>query len=75
MSSFFKAPDGACLNSFHGIAASRGDGLHPLLLEAISKSGSVSGPPAKSETTDDNVISVEFGSQVTAATDNREAAK
>jgi len=50
------------LLAFQAIAAARGDGLHPLLAEALAKTGSVSGPPAASEQTDDNVVRLEFGS-------------
>lgn len=47
--------------SFHAVAAERGDGMHPLLLEALSKSGSVSGPPAPSEQNNGNVVRLDFG--------------
>ncbi|MEM9633903.1 MAG: hypothetical protein AAGA50_21410 [Pseudomonadota bacterium] len=54
-------PDaGTTMSSFHAMAAKRGDGLHPLLLQAFAKTGSVSGPPAPSEQTDDNVVVVDF---------------
>lgn len=62
MSKFFLAPIGRSLNAFHNLAAQRGDGLHPALLEALSKSGSVSGPPAARDQNTDNVIKGRFGS-------------
>jgi len=49
------------VSAFHAIAAARGDGLHPRLLEALAKSGRVSGPPKPSEHCDDNVVQASFG--------------
>lgn len=54
------APD-AGMTGFHAIAAARGDGLHPLLAQALAKTGSVSGPPAPSLQSDDNVLRIDFG--------------
>lgn len=62
MSKFFMTPIGCSLNAFHDLAAQRGDGLHPALLEALAKSGSVSGPPADRDQNADNVIKGRFGS-------------
>ena len=42
--------------TFSSLGASRGDGLHPLLLQALSKTGSVSGPPAPSLQSTDNIV-------------------
>jgi hypothetical protein len=47
--------------SFQAIAAKRGDGMHPLLLVALAKSGTVSGPPAASEQNNDNVVQLVIG--------------
>jgi hypothetical protein len=54
-------PESVSYASFHSIAAARGDGVHPLLLQALAKSGSVSGPPAPSEQNDENVVQLVFG--------------
>lgn len=62
MSKSLRPPVGASMNAFHEMAARRGDGLHPLLLEALAKSGPISGPPADTEKNDENVIRVQFGS-------------
>ncbi|MHA7774248.1 hypothetical protein [Roseibium sp. M-1] len=51
---------GTTIAGFHAMATSRGDGLHPQLLAALGKSGSVSGPPAPSECTDENVVTIDF---------------
>ncbi len=48
--------------TFHAIAAARGDGLHPRLAEALARTGRVSGPPASSEQTGENVVRPVFGS-------------
>jgi hypothetical protein len=47
--------------TFHAFAAARGDGLHPLLAEALAKTGSVSGPPPVSEQNQENVVRPDFG--------------
>ncbi len=75
MSKFFTTPIGRSANAFHDLAAQRGDGLHPALLEALSKSGSVSGPPAKKDQGADNVIRGSFGSKDGAAHIERKATK
>ncbi|MET1413974.1 hypothetical protein ABVF61_17010 [Roseibium sp. HPY-6] len=69
------APASGSINSFHELAAQRGDGLHPLLREALAKSGSVSGPPADSEKNNANVVPVQFGKLPSSRGDQREAAK
>jgi hypothetical protein len=56
-----KFPVGPTVAAFHEIAARRGDGLHPLLLEALGRSGQVSGPPRPSEQSDENIIRLDFG--------------
>jgi len=75
MSKFIMTPIGRSLNAFHNLAAQRGDGLHPALLEALSKSGSVSGPPAKRDQTADNVVRGSFGSNGDTAPSERKARK
>ena len=75
MSKFILTPIGRSLNAFHNLAAQRGDGLHPALLEALSKSGSVSGPPAKRDQTADNVIKGSFGLTGDTAPSERKARK
>ncbi|CTQ52654.1 hypothetical protein LP7551_01174 [Roseibium album] len=54
-------PESDSYASFHAIAAKRGDGMHPLLLQAFAKSGSVSGPPAPSKKNDENVVQLVIG--------------
>lgn len=58
-----KDPSIETVLSFNSIACLSGDGLLPLLSEALNKSGSVSGPPAADQETSDNVIVVDFGSK------------
>jgi len=53
-------PNPASLLGFNALAAERGDGLHPLLAEALVKTGSVSGTPAPSERNDENVVHLDF---------------
>lgn len=60
MSHDTKTPIATNLILFNETAAARGDGLHPRLAEALQKTGSVSGPPAKSSDTRQNVIEVVF---------------
>jgi len=67
-----KSSLGMTIAGFHDLAAGRCDGLHPLLLAALRKSGSVSGPPAPSEFTDKNVVRVDFSVQ--RASGNRDRA-
>lgn len=43
-----KTTDLSTLDALHRLAATRGDGLRPELLEALSRIGSVSGPPPAS---------------------------
>lgn len=57
------SPKATSFSSFNDLASQRGDGLHPLLLAALNKFGSVSGPPPQSEQTGDNVICVDFKEQ------------
>ncbi|POF34709.1 hypothetical protein CLV41_1011167 [Roseibium marinum] len=52
--------------SFHALAATRGDGLHPLLAKVLARSGSVSGPPPPSEQTDANIVRPQFGAKMTS---------
>jgi hypothetical protein len=54
-------PESDSYASFHAIAAERGDGMHPLLLQALAKSGFVSGPSAPSKQNDENVVRLVFG--------------
>lgn len=75
MSKFILTPTGRSLNAFHNLAAQRGDGLHPALLEALAKSGSVSGPPAQRDQNADNVIKGSFGSNGDTAPGERKATK
>ncbi|WP_420335877.1 hypothetical protein [Roseibium sp.] len=75
MSKFFMTPAGRSIYAFHDLAAQRGDGLHPALLEALSKSGSVSGPPARRDQNTDNVIRGSFGSQSGPVPVERKATK
>lgn len=65
---------GETYSSFHDLAAKRGDGLHPLILQALSKSGNVAGPPRPSEQTDDMVVSVDFRLSRSSALENGKAA-
>ena len=65
---------GTTIASFHAMAAARGDGLHPRLLEVFQKTGPVSGPPAPSEQTDENVVSVDFGNRAGSPATKREVA-
>lgn len=60
MSSLPRQPIATTFSGFHDIAVSRGDGLHPLLLEALGKSGSVSGPPVSTQQNLDNVVHPDF---------------
>ena len=62
------SPKATTFAGFNDLASKRGDGLHPLLLAALTKYGSVSGPPPHSERTDENVISVDFTEQGVSAT-------
>jgi len=55
-----QTPIATTISGFHDLAAQRGDGLHPLLLQALAKSGSVSGPPVPSEKNDETVVRVDF---------------
>jgi hypothetical protein len=74
----FKSQDpvaGTTLSSFHSMAAKRGDGLHPLLLQAIARTGSVSGPPALCEQSDDNVVVVDFQRSADSNAPKRDHAK
>lgn len=75
MSKFILTPIGRSLNAFHNLAAQRGDGLHPALLDALSKSGSVSGPPAIRDQTADNIIKGDFASKRGTAPSGRKATK
>ena len=75
MSKFFMPPVGRSANAFHDLDAQRGDGLHPALLEALSKSGSVSGPPAKKDQGSDNVIRGSFGAKDDTAHIEQKATK
>ncbi|MEM5580951.1 MULTISPECIES: hypothetical protein [unclassified Roseibium] len=54
---------GQDVSAFHEIAALRGDGLHPLLLQALGRTGQVSGPPKPSEQTGENVIRPDFAAR------------
>jgi hypothetical protein len=54
-------PESVSFASFNAIAAEKGDGMHPLLLQALAKSGSVSGSPAASRQNDENVVQLVFG--------------
>ncbi|KZM51577.1 hypothetical protein [Labrenzia sp. OB1] len=51
--------------SFHALAATRGDGLHPLLAKVLARSGPVSGPPPPSEQNDANIVRPQFGVTMT----------
>lgn len=75
MSKFILTPLGLSMNAFHTLAAERGDGLHPALLEALSKSGSVSGPPAEEDQTPNNVIRGSFGCKSGTSISGRKATK
>lgn len=75
MSASKGVPASGSINSFHELAAQRGDGLHPLLREALAKTGSVSGPPAESEKSNANVIPVQFGKRSSSRDDQKEAVK
>lgn len=58
-----KPPDSTVaktVTGFNDIAAQRGDGLHPLLLQALTRFGSVSGPPPKLAQNDDTVVHADF---------------
>ncbi len=65
---------GGTYSSFHDLAAQRGDGLHPLILQALSKSGSVSGPPRPSEQNDDMIVPVDFSRAKPSASKSGKAA-
>lgn len=71
MSRFSGPPAGGPITSFHDVAARRGDGLHPLLREALCKSGTVSGPPADSGVQDNKVVPLRTGQS--ASTGSRAA--
>jgi len=59
------------LSGFNRVAAERGEGLHPLLLAALTKFGSVSGPPPLSGQSDENVIRVDFSDNTTTRTHSK----
>lgn len=75
LSKFFLTPIGCSLNAFHDLAAQRRDGLHPALKEALSKSGTVSGPPRKKDQNADNIIQGSFGSTAGGSVTGRQAEK
>lgn len=66
-------PTATTLSGFNEIAARRGDGLHPLLLAALTKFGSVSGPPPLSEQTGENVVKVDFAAEGASKTRSKAA--
>ncbi|MEP1574107.1 hypothetical protein [Roseibium album] len=66
---------GGSITAFHDIAALRGDGLHPKLLEALAKTGTVSGPRAENTTSDRNIIPVDFASRSSLPAPDRKASK
>ncbi|WP_299480423.1 hypothetical protein [uncultured Roseibium sp.] len=75
MSASKGVPASGSINLFQELAAQRGEGLHPFLLEALAKTGSVSGPLADSETNSANVIPVQFGKLPSSRDDQKEATR
>lgn len=75
MPTFILTPTGRSARAFHDLGVQRGDGLHPALLEALSKSGSVSGPPAKEDPNPDNVVRGSFSCKSGTSISAREGTK
>ena len=71
MPSLPRQPIATTFSGFHDIAASRGDGLHPLLLEALCKSGTVSGPPVSTQQNLNNVVHPDFSRKQEKPCENR----